>query len=70
MPPSASDAELLVGGLFFVQRLLQQVSGLVVSHGSGPRDERAVGRHLVVLDALRRGDEARVSGRLVEILLR
>src|SRR5690349_12468685 len=39
--------QLLVGGLLLVEDLLQQIGGVVVAHRLGPRDQRAVGGHLV-----------------------
>ena len=57
------SGELLVGGLFLVERLLQEPRRLGVSHRLRPRDQRAVGRHLVVLGALPGGNQARIHRR-------
>jgi hypothetical protein len=48
--------KLLVGRLFFIKGLLQQLGGFGMAHGPGPRDEGSVGRHFVVLRALSSGD--------------
>ena len=61
--------QLLVGGLFLVERLLQQIRGLVVAHRARPGHQRAVCGHLVVLGTLAGGNQARVHRRLVEVLL-
>src|SRR6188474_1650701 len=51
-PAFRQSRQLLVGGLLFVKRLLQELGGFGVSHRLRPRDERAVGGHLVVFCAL------------------
>src|SRR3954468_21978568 len=38
--------KLLVGGLFLVERLLQELRHLGVAHRLGPRDQRPIRRHL------------------------
>jgi hypothetical protein len=58
----------ICAAFFLVERRLQQVGGLFVAHRPRPRDERAVGRHLVVLGALARRDDAGVERRIVEVL--
>ena len=69
MPLSASERQLRIRRLFFIERLLEQVGGLAVSHHLGPGDERPVCRHLIVLGALAGSDEAGIHGRLVEVFL-
>src|SRR5687768_16838642 len=52
--------ELLIGRFLFVEGLLEQFGGLVVSEGASPCHQRAVRRHLVMLRALTRRDQAGV----------
>ena len=60
--------QLLVSRLLLVERLLQQIGCLGVSHGARPRDQGAVRGHLVVLGPLARGNQACVHRRLIEVL--
>src|SRR5690349_20236989 len=55
--------ELLVGGLFLVQVLAQQLVYLVIAQQLGVGADAAVARDLVVLDLLGRGDQRRVHHR-------
>ncbi len=68
-PALGNRRQLLVRGLFFLERFLKQRRGLIVAHRLRPGDERAVRRHLVVFGALPGGYQARVHGRLVEVFL-
>src|SRR5207253_1628793 len=47
--------ELLVGRLFLLEILLQQVGAVVAAEPLRPGDQRAVARDLVMLDRLRGG---------------
>src|SRR5687767_8266453 len=51
-PAFSQSRQLLVGGLLFVKRLLQELRGFGVPHRLRPRDEHAVGGHLVVFSTL------------------
>src|SRR5690606_2561650 len=66
---SGQQRQLFVGRLLLVEVLLQQGRGIIAAQAAGPGGECAVGGHLVVFDALRRGDEGRVHGGRVERLL-
>src|SRR6185436_204304 len=61
--------EFLVGGFLFVERFFEQTHDFLVTERSGPRDQGAVRGHLIMLGALPSGDQARIHGGLVEILL-
>ena len=50
--------KLLVGVLLLVERLFQQVGGVVAAELLRPRHQRAVPRDLVVLDFIGGGDQA------------
>ena len=61
MPPSSEfRRQLFVRGFFFVERLLQPIGRVGVSHRACPRHQRAVSRHLVMLRPLTGGNQARV----------
>ena len=59
--------QFLVGRLLFVERLLQELCGFGVAHRLRPRDERAVGGHLVVLRSLAGSNQAGVHRGLIEV---
>jgi hypothetical protein len=63
-----TPTETLIRPAALLERLLEQIGRVVVPEDFGPRDERAVGGHLVVLGALASGDEARVHRGVVEVL--
>ena len=45
-----------------LQRGFEQLGGVVAAELLGPGPQRAVARHLVVLDRLGRGDQAGIEG--------
>src|SRR5690242_19064116 len=55
--------QLLVRAFLFIERLLQQLRGLLVPELFGPGTHTAIAGDLVVLDLLRTGDHARVAHR-------
>ena len=66
---SAGDLELLVGGLLFLERLLEQCHRLGETEFIGPGDERAIAGDLVVLNRIARRNQACVDrGRFREFL--
>ena len=48
----AEIREFQIGSVFFFQSLTEDISSLVQSEFSGPRDERSIASDLVVLDCL------------------
>src|SRR3978361_955782 len=60
-----SRGQLLVGGFFLIQRLLQDSSAIIAAKLLGPRHQTAIARDLVVLDRLSGIDQCRVQNRLV-----
>src|SRR5215207_3578078 len=58
-------AQLLVGDLFLIERLLQNTGAIVASKLPRPRDQAAVARDLIVLGGLRGIDQGRVQHGLV-----
>src|SRR5262245_66674235 len=53
--------QLAVRGLLLLQVLFEQPGAIRAPELLRPRDQRAVARHLVVLDRLGRGDQGRVE---------
>src|SRR5688572_19539004 len=62
------SGERLVGGHFFLQRLIEQFDDAVMSQQGSERFRRPVGRDLVVFHALSIGDEAGVDHQILAIL--
>src|SRR5690606_19394665 len=52
--------QALVGAALLVQRLLEELCGALMAEAAREGASRAVARDLVVLDALRRADQARI----------
>jgi len=57
--------ELLIRGLLLVEVLLKERSRSRCGELLGPRDQRPLARHFVMLDGLRRRDQGRVQHALV-----
>src|SRR5580658_8846923 len=57
--------QFVVGRFFLSKVLLQHLRAVVATENLGPRDQRSIAGHLVVLDRLRGGDESRVQNVLV-----
>ena len=68
MPPSAKPDSFLSAAFSSSSVCCSSFGGLGVTHRLRPGDQRAVGRHLVVLGALAGGNQARVHRRVVEVL--